>query len=108
MLAVALGVPSPGGLSWEGEAVLRGWSPEDENTVCGCHIHPSQPGQAGTDLRKAALCRAGDELMFLWVNYLCGDSLEQNKIGVRNRWDFGKRFGCELGDKSSKEQRKVA
>lgn len=46
--------------------------------------------------------------MFLWVNYLCGDSLEQNKIGVRNRWDFGKRFGCELGDKSSKEQRKVA
>lgn len=84
VLVVAFGVPSPGALCQEGEAVPRGWSPEDENTECGYHVHPSQarpgcPRQAPlrpAPLRpagKAAPCKAGDELMFLWVNYLCDE-----------------------------------
>lgn len=42
VLVVAFGVPSPGALCQQGEAVPRGWSPEDENTECGYHVHPSQ------------------------------------------------------------------
>lgn len=53
VLIVALGVPS-GALPQGGEAVSRGWSPEDSNTGCGYHVHPSQPGQARLSLQPQA------------------------------------------------------